>query len=96
MKKYQAIIQFEWSDEAMSVIPEHRAYINELIDEQIIEHYAVSMETQQVWVTMNADNKEQAREVLDQSPFARFWTMEVHELFLWDGHNYRLPAVRLN
>ncbi|RYY96271.1 MAG: hypothetical protein EOO11_13890 [Chitinophagaceae bacterium] len=96
MKKYQAIINFNWNEEAMAVIQDHRAYINELIEEQIIEHYAVSMETQQVWITMNADNKDQVREVLDQSPFARFWTMEVYELFIWDGHNYRLPAVRLN
>jgi hypothetical protein len=96
MKKYLAIIQFEWSEEAGAVIQEHRTYINELIDEQVIEHYVVSMETQQAWVTLNADSPEQAREILDESPFSRFWTMELTELFLWDGVGYRLPAVQLN
>jgi hypothetical protein len=96
MKKYQAIITFEWNDEAMSIIQEHRSYINELIDEQVIEHYVVSMETQQVWITLNADSAGQAREILEESPFSRFWTLELNELFLWDGVGYRLPAVQLN
>jgi predicted GNAT family acetyltransferase len=96
MKKYQATIQFEWNEEAMAVIEEHRAYINELIDEQVIEHYVVSMETQQVWITLNASNKEEAQEVLAHSPFSKFWTVELFEIFLWDGQNYRLPAVQLN
>lgn len=96
MKKYQAIIQFKWNDEAAAIIEEHRAYINELIDEQVIEHYVVSMETQQAWVTLNAETREEAQEVLDNSPFAKFWTIELNELFLWDGIGYRLPAVQLN
>lgn len=96
MKKYQAIIKFDWNEEAMSVIQEHRSYINELIDEQVIEHYVVSMETQQVWITMNATNKREAKEILDRSPFSPFWTIELNELFLWDGMGYRLPAVQLN
>jgi hypothetical protein len=96
MNKYQAIIHFEWNEEAMSIIQEHRTYINELIDEQVIEHYVVSMETQQAWITLNADDKQQAREILDESPFSRFWTLELNELFLWDGQGYRLPAVQLN
>jgi hypothetical protein len=96
MKKYQAIIHFEWNDEAMAVIQEHRTYINELIDEQVIEHYVVSMETQLVWITLNADSPAQAREILEASPFSPFWTLELNELFLWDGLGYRLPAVQLN
>jgi len=96
MKKFQASIHFDWNEEAMEVIPAHRAYINELIDDLIIEHYAVSMDTQQVWITLNADTIEQAEEILEQSPFSPFWSVSLCELFLWDGHNYRLPAVRLN
>ncbi|RYD86478.1 MAG: hypothetical protein EOP50_22330, partial [Sphingobacteriales bacterium] len=64
MKKFQAIIHFEWNEDSMAIIEEHRAYINELIDEQVIEHYVVSMETQLVWITLNASNKEEAQEIL--------------------------------
>jgi hypothetical protein len=62
----------------------------------VIEHYAVSMEIQTVWVTINARSKKDVREILSKSPFYKFWKLEVHELIIWDGQNYRLPVVQLN
>jgi len=55
------------------------------------------METQRVWVTLTAKNKKEAEEVLKKSPLSKFWTtIEVDELFVIDGHHYRLPAVQPN
>ncbi|HKO79181.1 MAG TPA: hypothetical protein VJU78_02255 [Chitinophagaceae bacterium] len=96
MKKFQVTIQFEMSDDFMELIPPHRTYINYLINKDIIEQYAVSMETQRVWVTLNAQNKSEVEEVLKKSPLYKFWTMEIDELFVIDGHHYRLPAVQPN
>ena len=44
-------------DDFMNLIPPHRTYIDQLIDKEVIEHYAVSMESQQVWITLKAENK---------------------------------------
>ena len=33
MSKYVVTIQFEWNEKAMQIIPEHRSYINDLIDD---------------------------------------------------------------
>lgn len=96
MNKYLVTIKFQWNEATQEIIPEHRAYINSLIDEQVIEHYAVSMEIQTVWVTINASNKTEARKLLAKSPFHKFWKLEIHELIIWDGQNYRLPVVQLN
>jgi len=96
MKKYLVTVHFQWSEEAMQAIPEHREYINTLIDEGVIEHYAVSMEVQAVWITINASTKTEAKKILSKSPFKKFWKLEVHELMIWDGQNYRLPVVQLN
>jgi hypothetical protein len=96
MNKYLVIIEFPWNEETMKLVPEHRDIINALIDEQVIEHYAVSMEIQTVWVTINARSKKDVREILSKSPFYKFWKLEVHELIIWDGQNYRLPVVQLN
>src|ERR1700759_4009128 len=96
MHKYLVTVQFEWSEAAMQVVPEHREYINSLIDDQVIEHYAVSMEIQTVWITMNAKNKVEVKKVLGKSPFRPFWKLQIHELIIWDGQNYRLPVVQLN
>jgi hypothetical protein len=54
MNKYLVAAEFEWNEEAMQIIQEHRTYINSLIEEQVIEHYTVSMEVQTVWITINA------------------------------------------
>ena len=54
MKKYQAIIKFTMDDNFMTLIPPHRTYINYLINNNVIDIYAVSMESQTVWITIYA------------------------------------------
>ena len=54
MKKYQAIITFDMDEEFMTLVPPHRTYINYLLNKGIIDSYAVSMEVQKSWITMNA------------------------------------------
>ena len=44
MKKYQAIIKFKIDEDFMTLVPPHRTYINYLINQGIIDMYAVSME----------------------------------------------------
>ena len=80
MKKYQAIIAFEMDEEFMSFVPPHRTYINYLLNKGIIDSYAVSMETQNSWITINANNKKEVKEYLDKSPF--FWGFPICPLFL--------------
>jgi hypothetical protein len=96
MKKYIITATFQWSEEMMRLIPEHRKHINALIDDQVIEHYIVSMEIQTVWITVNAKTKRAAKSCLSPSPLYKHWKITVHELMVWDGQNYRLPAVQLN
>lgn len=96
MNKYLVTITFKWNEDAMKIIPKHREYINRLIDDQVIEHYVVSMEIQTVWVTINAGSKTEVRKVLAKSPFYKYWKIGINELIIWDGQNYRMPVVQLN
>lgn len=96
MKNYQVTIHFEWSDEFASLIPLHRTYINMLINKNIIEHYVVSMESQRVWITLNAKSKKDVEKILKKSPLYLHWTFEIDELIVLDGQLYRLPALQLN
>ena len=59
MKKFQAIISFEMDEDFMSLVPPHRTYINYLLNKGIIDSYAVSMEVQKSWITMNANSKKE-------------------------------------
>jgi hypothetical protein len=96
MKKYQAIITFDMDEEFMTLVPPHRTYINYLLNKGIIDSYAVSMEVQKSWITMNATDKKQVIDYLDKSPLSKYWEYEIVELFVYDSQSTRLPAVQLN
>ena len=83
-------------DEFMKLVPQHRTYINYLINKEIIDQYAVSMETQRVWITLNSESKKEIEKLLEKSPLFKYWTFEIDELFVLDGQHFRLPAVQPN
>ncbi len=80
----------------MTLVPPHRTYINYLFNKGVIETYSVSMESQQSWITINADTKTEVEDILQKSPLCKYWRFEVVELFVYDSQSNRLPAVQLN
>ena len=96
MKKFQVTIQFEMDDEFMSHVPAHREWVNNLIETGVIDQYVVSMESQQVWITVTVESKSKIKEYLSQAPLSKYWTYTISELFLVDGRHYRLPTLQLN
>ena len=96
MKKYQAIISFDMDEEFMTLVPPHRTYINYLLNKGIIDSYAVSMEVQKSWITINANDKKQVIDYLNKSPLSKYWDYEIVELFVYDSQSTGLPAVQLN
>jgi hypothetical protein len=96
LNKYQVTIRFEMEEDFMSFVPPHRVYINALIEKNVIDYYSVSMETQRSWMIINAASKMEVEKILTKSPLYKFWTVEIDELFVYDGQTYRLPALQLN
>ena len=94
--KFQVTVLFFMDEEFMSLVPSHRTYINQLIDKGIIDYYAVSMESQRVWLIINAVNKKEVEEYLEKSPLHKYWAVEIDTLFVFDSQAYRLPALQLN
>lgn len=80
----------------METIPSHRQYVNKLITSNIIEHYIVSMETQQIWITLNAKNKAEAEKLLNKMPLKKYTEYEITEVYLYDGVTYRPVGFMLN
>jgi len=96
LNKYQVTVHFEMDDDFMSFVPPHRVYINSLIEKNILDYYTVSMESQKSWMVFNAVSKFEVEQYLVKSPLYKYWTVEIDELFVYDGQSYRLPAVQLN
>ena len=96
INKYQVTVHFEMDDDFMGYVPAHRLYINSLIEKNLIDYYTVSMESQRCWIIINAGSKEEVERYLSKSPLFKYWTIEIDELFVYDGQSYRLPAVQLN
>jgi hypothetical protein len=96
-KKFQVTIQFVMDEDFMSFIPKHREHINQLIEKEIIDQYLVSMESQTVWITLTALDKEEALQLLQKSAlYPYFRKIRIETLFLVDGLHYRFPALQPN
>ena len=96
MHKFQVTIYFTMDDTFMDKVPDHRDYINSLIEKTIIESYAVSMDSYRSWILFNAETKEEVMDLLSKSPLFNYWKIEIDRLFVYDGVTYRLPDVVLN
>jgi hypothetical protein len=98
MNKYQVIIAFETpiSQEFFSKIPAHRAHIARLIQNEIVESYAISAERAGGWIVMNARSKEQIHEYLRPSPLYEYFEIDIDELMVYDSRLYRFPKLILN
>lgn len=96
MNKFQAIIKFTMDENFMTLVPAHRTYINFLMNKGIIDSYAVSMESQTCWITLNTESKASADSYLAKTPLYKYWTYTIEELFVYDSQHYRLPALQFN
>ena len=83
-------------EEFMTFVPPHRTYINYLMNKGVIDSYAVSMETQTSWITLNCKSKTEADGILAKSPLYKYWDYTIEELFVYDSQHYRLPALQFN
>jgi hypothetical protein len=86
-----------FEEDFMSLIPRHRAFINRLIEDQIIEAYAISADRSRGWITMNGQHSAAIQSVVEQFPLYRFLReVEIDELFIFDSAASRFPRISLN
>lgn len=96
LKRFIVTINFFMDEVFMSLVPSHRTYINYLINKGIIDSYSVSLESYRSWIVMICKTKVEVREYLQKSSLYKYWTIEIDELFIYDGQTYRLPALQMN
>ncbi|MGI4739902.1 MAG: hypothetical protein ACRYG7_32435 [Janthinobacterium lividum] len=81
----------------MALIPRHREFINRLLAERLIEAYAISADRRRGWVTMNGDDTDAVRAVVEQFPLYQYLSgIEIDELLIFDSAGTRFPHISLN
>ena len=85
-----------FNEEFIAIIPRHRDFINRLLNEKIVEYYAISSDRSRGWVTIKGDDAA-VQALVEQFPLYRFLRgVEIDELFIFDSTASRFPHINLN
>jgi hypothetical protein len=86
-----------FNEEFIAIIPRHRDFINRLLNEKIVESYAISSDRSRGWVTINGDDAAAVQALVEQFPLYHFLRgVEIDELFIFDSTASRFPHINLN
>lgn len=98
MKKFmvQVYLPDYLNEDFYSVIPKHRAYINNLIENGSITNYCINAERTRGWIEMNAKSVEDVKHIINRFPIKKFIRYDINEIMIFDGEAYRLPKLILN
>jgi hypothetical protein len=86
-----------FDEDFIALIPRHRAFINRLLSEKVVEAYAISADRSRGWVTMNGDDAAAVQAVVEQFPLYQYLRgVEIDELFIFDSAASRFPHLSVN
>ena len=86
-----------FDEDFMALIPRHRAFINQLLANNVVEAYAISADRSRGWVTINAADTAAVQAVVEQFPLYSYLRgVEIDELFIFDSAASRFPRISLN
>jgi hypothetical protein len=82
--------------EFLSLIPKERRHIESLMEKGVISTYTLSADRTRLWVTVNAESPEGAREIADAFPLRKFMAVEIIELTFHHSASITMPTMSLN
>ena len=86
-----------YDEEFIALIPSHRDFINHLLNENVVEVYAISSDRSRGWVTINGDDAAAVQAVVEQFPLYHYLRgVEIDELFIFDSTASRFPLISIN
>lgn len=86
-----------FNEEFVALIPQHRALINQLLAEHVVETYAISADRSRGWLTVHSEDEEGVQELLRRLPLYDYFSgIEINELFIFDSIATHFPHISLN
>lgn len=87
----------ELTDSIMAVIPIHRAHINKLSAEGRVLSYSVSAARNMIWCVVNAEDEQEAMEMVLAFPmYPHFTDVACHPLLFHNTIPVSMPGISLN
>jgi hypothetical protein len=84
------------SADFLSLIPDHRTFINGLIDDNVICSYNINTERSKGWILFNAESEVEVMNHVQQFPIFSFIDFYINEIMIHDGMLERFPKLHFN
>jgi uncharacterized protein YciI len=85
------------TEETVATIPAHREHINKLFAAGRILSYSVSVHRNMIWCVINAEDEQEAMEMVLGFPLYKYFTeVSCHPLLFHNTLPSTLPAISLN
>ena len=85
------------TDEITAMIPTHRDHIADLFSKGSLFSYSVSLNRKMLWCVVNAEDEQEAMEIIAQFPLYKFFTdVACHPLLFHNTLPAGLPDISLN
>ena len=85
-----------FSPRFISLIPEQRATVNEMMNEGTILSYALAEDRSKLWIVMSAKEEAEVLRNIARFPLARYMKPEIKELMFQHSATFILPEPSLN
>lgn len=79
-----------------ALIPMQRDRVNQLMESRVIINYALDMDRNNVWATMQAKSQEEVMDILATFPIIKDVKVEIYELAFFDSAPVGLPELIMN
>lgn len=98
MPEFMADIQLRnpHSEAFMRLIPEQREMVNTLMLEGKVSSYCLSSDRTHLWITVIAEDSEEAELLIQRFPLFRFMDVRLHALLFHNSNSQMLSHISLN
>lgn len=86
----------ELEDEFIAKIPEQRLMVNKLLAKGIVLSYSLSADRTKLWITMQADSRQEIIRQLNIFPLIDYFTYKIHLLAFHNSSAVQIPPFSLN
>jgi hypothetical protein len=86
----------EFTDDFLRKIPHQRRKVNELMEQQKIQLYALSTDRQQLWCIVRAETEAEVVDIITEFPLINYLVPTITELMFTNAASLRMPLFSLN